>query len=66
MRSINAPEGYEGCVFYNDGAKSWQSAFRRVGETWWTNSALVGHAHLIEAEVTARAEASIKNQIAAA
>lgn len=64
MRSIPAPEGYEGSVFYDDGIRCYRTAFRRIGDTFWTH-AWSGSipVHLPIEEVDARASASIVSHI---
>lgn len=59
MRRVRAPEGLEASRYYVDGAREWMVAARRVGETWWTTLGYIGHAHLTEDELDARAEARV-------
>ena len=64
MRTVPAPDGFEGCVYFVDGARSWQASARPIGATWWTlTGPLFGHAHLIAAEVDERAAAMIRRAV---
>lgn len=64
MKTVTAPEGYEGCVYWVDATRTWQPAFRRVGDTWWTNAFfVVGHSYTPEAEVLQQAADSIRRSL---
>lgn len=64
MDKIQAPEGYEGCVFWDDGAREYKAAFRLIGASWWTNCYHpAGHQYLTANERKNRAEAAILHAI---
>lgn len=64
MHAVAAPDGFEGCVYFNDGTRTWVVAFRAAGDTYWTNCYLdAGHAHLTPEEINQRAEAAIRHAL---
>lgn len=64
-QSVNAPEGFEGMMWFDDAIREYRVAFRRIGDTWWTNCYdTAGGVHLVESERTARAERTIHDSMA--
>ncbi len=61
---VNAPNGFEGCMWFDDGIREHRVAFRRAGDTWWTNCYLTaGHVHLVADERMRRAEQAITHAL---
>lgn len=65
MRDIQAPKGYEACVSYCDGARSWTVALREVGDAWWKDIGCVGHAHSTPERVDELAASRINQYLVA-
>lgn len=63
MIVVNAPEGYEGSRCFIDGARAWQTYYRKVGNTWWTTCGYAGQSHLTDSELDKRASALISQHI---
>ena len=55
MIKVKAPDGYEAIRQWRDGAREWEVAARRVGDTFWTLLGGIGHAHLTDEELDKRA-----------
>jgi hypothetical protein len=64
MKAVNAPDGFEGCRFFDAGAKEWMASAKPNGATWWTNVGLVGHAHVLDEELDQRAAERIIQAVA--
>lgn len=61
---IEAPAGYEGRAYYDDGSRVWKAAFRKLGATWWTLAYLdAGHAQNTEERTRELAEHAIRHAI---
>jgi hypothetical protein len=64
MVTVQAPEGYEGCRFYDDAIRAYRASARPIGATWWTNAILCDlPVHLPAEELNARAERAIRTAV---
>ena len=63
MRTIKAPDGWEGRREWVDGEWEWRVAYRREGGTRWKRGWTIGGAHLIDEELDRRAEKEIARAI---
>jgi hypothetical protein len=65
MTLVEAPDGFEGCMFFDDGCREYKVSLRRVGDTWWKNVGFAGHAYLTEDERQSRAKVVIARALEA-